>query len=142
MILSLLLIFSLCCTLGVYFLTNLYQSLADIWILLVTFICGFIVGVIILGYHVYAYFSKNFKNINALYLGIVSMILGVWRLMDLRFTSMLFDNFLAMGYVANGLLFLVCPPIIFHFKTDLKEKETRTLDFVLFVSNFYIFLTK
>ena len=93
-----------------------------------------IVGVIILGYHVYAYFSKNFKKINALYLGIVSMILGVWRLMDLRFTSMLFDNFLAMGYVANGLLFLVCPPIIFHFKTDLKEKETKVLDFVLFVA--------
>lgn len=97
-------------------------------------VLAIIVGVIILGYHVYAYFSKNFKNINALYLGIVSMILGVWRLMDLRFTSMLFDNFLAMGYVANGLLFLICPPIIFHFKTDLKEKETKVLDFVLFIS--------
>ena len=60
MILSLLLIFSLGCTLGVYFLTNLYQSLADLWILLVTFICGFIVGVIIL--LIYIYILSLFVN--------------------------------------------------------------------------------
>jgi len=66
MILSLLLIFSLASTLGVYFFTNLYQTIADIWILLVAFICGFIIGIIILLLYIFvlSLFVSNKKENN------------------------------------------------------------------------------
>jgi len=66
MILSLLLIFSLASTLGVYFFTNLYQTIADIWILLVAFICGFIIGIIILLLYIFvlSFFASNKKENN------------------------------------------------------------------------------
>lgn len=53
MILSLLIIFSLCCTLTLYFITDWYQTIADIWIFPVIFIVAFIVGIILVLLYIY-----------------------------------------------------------------------------------------
>ena len=62
MILSLLLIFSLASTLILYFVTDWYQSISDIWMFPVLFIVSFIVGIILV--LLYIYILSLFVNKN------------------------------------------------------------------------------
>lgn len=76
MILSLLLIFSLACTLLMYFVTDWYQSISDIWIFPVIFIVAFIIGIIFVLLYIYTlslFVNKNkeYKKANKIHMRIV-----------------------------------------------------------------------
>ena len=66
------------------------------------------------------------KSWEIFYLGCFSMLLGIWKITDTRFTPLMFpDNPLALGYITIGMLFLSAGPLLFFAREHFPgEKHT------------------
>lgn len=62
------------------------------------------------------------------YLGNFTLLLGVWKIVDTRFSSLLFPgNTLVLGYIAIGALFLCPIPFLLFLKEWLQNTKTVLL---------------
>ena len=62
------------------------------------------------------------------YLGNFTLLLGIWKIVDTRFSSLLFPgNTLVLGYIAIGVLFLCPIPFLLFLKEWLQNTKTTLL---------------
>lgn len=65
------------------------------------------------------------------YLGNFTLLLGIWKIVDTRFSSLLFPgNTLVLGYIAIGVLFLCPIPFLLFLKEWLQDTKTTLLSVV------------
>ena len=70
------------------------------------------------------------------YLGSFTMLLGIWKITDTRFSPFMFaGNTMVLGYLTIGALFLVCIPMALFLKERCSGIAAKAMDlFSLFVS--------
>lgn len=57
--------------------------------------------------------KKRTSSVGMLYLGVFSVLLGIWRITDTRISSVIFENSSgALGYVALSALFILAAPLL------------------------------
>lgn len=62
------------------------------------------------------------------YLGLFSLLLGLWKLTDLPSMPMLLpDHAMALGYICLGSLFLLCPCLLLYLSTLFVDQLRRKL---------------
>ncbi|MGN0114737.1 MAG: GGDEF domain-containing protein [Acutalibacteraceae bacterium] len=88
-----------------------------------------IVGILIMIVHTVMVIRKKSDASYMFYLGSFSIILGIWRITDTRFSPLMFSgNTLVLGYISIGMLFIVTIPLLLFMKDRLKGcKDTPML---------------
>lgn len=120
--------FDVCFYIGSHSAIYQMQLKHDLLQIILAILC-MLVGVIILAVHMVILTKKKSQPGYMFYLGSFSVILGLWRITDTRFSPLMFNgNTLVLGYIAIGMLF-ICPiPIMLFMKDRLKDcKETPML---------------
>ncbi len=57
--------------------------------------------------------NKRTSSYDMLYLGVFSLIMGIWRITDTRFSSIMFENHAAaLGYITLSALFVMAVPLL------------------------------
>ena len=73
---------------------------------------------------------KNSQNEHIGYLSAFSMLIGVWKLMDVRMIPELIEvDPKLTSYVSLTMLLLVVPPFVFFTKKQLSTKFTKLMDY-------------
>ena len=76
-----------------------------------------LMGLLIMAVQVFLTVKKKNESWAIFYLGNFSMLLGVWKITDTRFSPLMFSgNPLILGYIAIGLLFLSTIPVLFSVR--------------------------
>ena len=77
---------------------------------------------------------KRTQNWGIFYLGNFTMILGIWKITDTRFSPFMFEgNTLILGYLSIGALFLACIPLALYLTSrfsDLKPKPILVVSLI------------
>ena len=99
------------------FISQLKADLLQIVLAALCILLGIVIMSVGLGY---AFTKKN--NLHYIfYLGNLSALLGIWKITDTRFSSLMFyGNPLVLGYIAIGMLFIVCIPLMFFIRNRLQ----------------------
>lgn len=88
-------------------------------------------GLIILLIQGYLQLFSGTSQGDLLFLGIFSIILGVWRITDIRSAPLIFSgNPKLLGYVSIGMLFLASPALIQFVSTHFQERQARMVHVV------------
>ena len=91
-----------------------------------------LLGMFVLAAFVYFHLRTSVRNTHTAYLGVFSILLGLWKMADLKaITLLLPDSSAAMGYISVGSLFLTGPCLMLHFST-LFTPERRRIPRALF----------
>lgn len=62
------------------------------------------------------------------YLGNFLLLIGIWRITDTRFSSLMFSsNPMALGYITIGALFIVCAPLLLSIKERFVGRRRTVL---------------
>ena len=89
-----------------------------------------ITGITILIIQLYIYLSKKISNKDNIYLGMLAIFIGLWKVTDIHTAPFLFARSPnTAGYIALGTLFLSPVPVLLHIKNHFKRKGTAALDF-------------
>ena len=104
------------------YLRQLKQDLPQILLA----VLGILGGLFIMAVQVFLILRAKTKSWEIFYLGCFSMLLGIWKITDTRFTPLMFpDNPLALGYITIGMLFLSAGPLLFFAREHFPgEKHT------------------
>ena len=87
-----------------------------------------LLGILIMAVQVYFIFGAKMQNLNVLYLGTFSVLLGVWRMTDMRSSPILFEgNPMVLGYIAIGSLFLCSIPLVLFLSTLFSQERAVPL---------------
>ena len=87
---------------------------------------------------VQAYFASHTKAKvwNIFFLGSFSVLLGLWRITDIKLSSMLFSgNPMVLGYITIGSLFLCCVPLLLYISTLFTDRRAKLLQAVSLVGS-------
>lgn len=88
----------------------------------------FLLGVVLVAVSLYFRYVLNTSGSNMMFLGLFSVFLGLWKLMDLAFMPMLMpDAGMAISYISVGSLFLTGLCLMMYFSTLFTEKGRRLL---------------
>lgn len=101
--------------------------LDDADILIVSIIC-ILAGLFIISMQGYQLVRKKTASREMFYLGILSILLGIWRLTDTRLIAFLLpERAMALGYITIGAL-LLCPiPLLLFLKERLADYDSAPL---------------
>ena len=95
-----------------------------------------LVGFVFICIAVYSMFRKQYSKRLA-GLGIFSVMMGIWRLTDTRFTPFMFpDKPVLMFYISVGMLMMGVVCIIKSANDNLNEKSQHILDIVSILASF------
>ncbi|MDD6095714.1 MAG: diguanylate cyclase [Clostridia bacterium] len=88
------------------------QLNADLPQLLLTVLCV-ILGLVFIAVQLYFIFTKNTSSRDLFYLGNFSLLIGIWRITDVRYSSVIFrEHTMALGYITIAVLFIVAVPML------------------------------
>lgn len=107
----------------------LAQAHEDKWQIIMSLI-SIIVGVVffVIAYY---YLNQRKEKKDLLYMGMFSMMLGLWRLTDTRFLPLLFhDNETLMFYLSVTMLMLGSVPLLRMLRPNIYEKNYHLIDVV------------
>lgn len=94
-----------------------------------------LIGLLLIGVQILMLWHKKATDMELLYLGIFTLLIGIWRITDTRFSSLLFSqNPMALGYITIGALFLIVTPIFLYMKAFYPGSEKLTLYTALITS--------
>lgn len=111
--------------LGSHFSIAYDQLKQDLPQLFISLLC-IILGAIIISVQLYFIFCAQTKNLDMIYLGGISMILGIWRITDMKSSPILFpSNPMVLGYITIGSLFL-CGVIMMLYASTLFSRKKAT----------------
>lgn len=106
----------------------LAQAQNDKWQIVMSLL-SVIIGVVFTGIACYCIFIQRKQKKDLLFLGMFSMMLGIWRLMDTRFTPLLFQgNATLQFYLSVTMLMLGAVPLLKMLQACLYEKEYVLVD--------------
>lgn len=104
--------------------TILKENLPQLILSVLCIISGFL----LFGTQILMLLHKKVTDMNLLYLGIFTVFIGIWRITDTRFSSILFsNNSMALGYFTIGALFLMITPLLLHMKSYYPSSEKLIL---------------
>jgi len=108
--------------------------LKDLPRLFVSTLC-IVLGLMIIAVQVYFMFWLQMPSADVIYLGAFAVLVGLWRITDLRCAPMIFsDNPMVLGYITIGSLFLCCIPMLMFLSTFFSGRKANVL---LFISAIY-----
>ena len=110
-------------------LTRLYiDSLKKALPQIILGICSIVIGVFFILADLYKH-VKTSENIELLYLGVFSVIIGVWKLSDLRFSPFMFPNHtLVLSYVSLTMLILAQIPLLRFITLQFRKSKNGILN--------------
>lgn len=86
-------------------------------------------GICILGAH---YANRKYKHWNILYLGMMSLLIGIWKITDLPLAPMVFPSMgKGFGYIALGSLLLLGTTILLYAKQIFLKTKTTLLNYII-----------
>lgn len=95
--------------------------------LLVSGMC-IILGVLMILFHI---INHDKKYWNIVYLGVLSLLIGLWKISDLKVAPMLLPQFAkGFGYITLGCIPLIGITVLLYAKQVFVEVETKLLDMV------------
>lgn len=92
-------------------------------------------GMIIFLIQIYLQIFSGAMQLDILYMGVVSILLGVWRLSDICSAPLIFTkNARMLGYVSDGILFMGGPALIQFASTRIREKHANKLHILAMIT--------
>lgn len=100
---------------------------ADLPQILLSAMCV-VMGIALIAAFFLLLFQKQVSDRELFYLGVFTLLIGIWRITDTRFSPILFSwNPMALGYITIGMLFLLVPSILLYMKVCYKSNEALFL---------------
>lgn len=94
--------------------------------IVLSFLC-ILMGILLIIVQLYLKMKKQIASLDLLYLGNFSLLIGVWRITDTRFSSVMFADYsMALGYIALAALFIMAVPFLL-FMSDQNTGKKRVL---------------
>ena len=124
--------------LGSHFSIAYDQLKQDLPQLFISLLC-IILGAIIISVQLYFILCAHTKTLDMIYLGGLSLILGVWRITDMKSSPILFtSNPMVLGYITIGALFLCGVIMMLYASTLFSNKKTTPFLVLASISSFVI----
>ena len=110
------------------------QLKADLPQLVLSSLC-IVMGALIITVQLYLIFKKRTAAWNIFFLGNFSMLLGIWRITDTRFSSVMFKSHtMPIGYITLAALFILAVPILMYIDKQYKNKGYIVLDIAALIT--------
>ena len=110
------------------------QLKADLPQLVLSALC-MVMGVLLIVVQLYLIFKKRTAAWNIFFLGNFSMLLGIWRITDTRFSSVMFKSHtMPIGYITLAALFILAVPILMYIDKQYKNKGYIVLDIAALIT--------
>ncbi|MDY3225583.1 MAG: GGDEF domain-containing protein [Candidatus Faecousia sp.] len=101
--------------------------ISDMDILIVSLIC-ILVGIFIMSMQGYMLLNRKSPSPEMFYLGIFSVILGIWRITDTRVIAFLLPKYaMALGYITIGVLVICAIPLLLFMKERMADFDGAPL---------------
>lgn len=111
------------------------QLKADLPQLVLSALC-MVMGVLLIVVQLYLIFKKRSSVWNMFFLGNFSLLLGIWRITDTRFSALIFKNHtMPIGYITLAALFTLAAPVLLYTDKQYKEKSYIVLDIAAIASS-------
>ena len=105
----------------------MHRLKADLPQIVLASLCIFM-GVLLIIVQLCLLIKKRTKSWDMLYLGSFSLFLGIWRIMDTRFSPIIFDKHTAaLGYISLSALFLLAAPLLLYAERQYEGKRNVLL---------------
>ena len=111
---------------------NIYKEIVqeEIVIFLISILCV-LSGFILISMQLSYYYRHKANDRNLIYLGIFSIMIGLFKMADIRLATMLFNlNPKLLFYVVIGVIPLAGVPLIYYVKSFIKGGKSKLLDVV------------
>lgn len=111
------------------------QLKADLPQLVLSALC-MVMGVLLIVVQLYLILRKRTAVWNTFFLGNFSLLLGIWRITDTRFSALMFKNYIMpVGYITLAALFTLAAPVLLYTDKQYKEKSYIVLDIAAIASS-------
>ena len=92
-------------------------------------------GIILIIMQLSYYYRHKANERNLIYLGVFSIMIGMFKLADLRMATIIFNvNPKLLFYIAIGVIPLAGVPMIYYMKGFIKGRKSQLLDFVCWLN--------
>lgn len=109
----------------------LQQTMRNDFIQIILAVLCIALGLMFVIYQVIQMMRKKDDSWSIFYLGVFSILIGIWRLTDTRLSPMLFaGNTKALGYITLGALFSACAPFMMFVKDQFSGRRKQILQLV------------
>lgn len=99
------------------------QLKSDLPQIIISSLC-ILIGIVMIIAQMYLVVKKRTTLWNVFFLGNFSVFLGVWRITDTRFSSVMFKNYsMALGYITIAALFIAAVPLLIYADSLHPEKK-------------------
>lgn len=115
---------------------NIFKEIIqkELMIFIISGLC-ILAGLVLIVMQLSYYYRHKANERNLIYLGFFSIMLGLFKLADLRMATMVFNvNPKLLFYVAIGVIPLAGVPMIYYIKSFLKNRKSKLLDFVCWLN--------
>lgn len=110
------------------------QLKSDLPQLILSALC-MVMGVLLIVVQLYLIFKKRSSVWNMFFLGNFSLLLGIWRITDTRFSALMFKNYtMPIGYITLAALFILAVPILMYTDKQYKDKGYIVLDIAALIT--------
>ncbi len=110
------------------------QLKSDLPQLILSALC-MVMGVLLIVVQLYLIFKKRSSVWNIFFLGNFSLLLGIWRITDTRFSALMFKNYtMPVGYITLAALFTLAAPVLLYTDKQYKEKSYIVLDIAALIT--------
>lgn len=111
------------------------QLKADLPQLVLSALC-MVMGILLIVVQLYLILRKRTAVWNTFFLGNFSLLLGIWRITDTRFSALMFKNYtMPVGYITLAALFTLAAPVLLYTDKQYKEKSYIVLDIAAIASS-------
>ena len=111
------------------------QLKSDLPQLILSALC-MVMGVLLIVVQLYLILRKRTAVWNIFFLGNFSLLLGIWRITDTRFSALMFKNYtMPVGYITLAALFTLAAPVLLYTDKQYKEKSYNVLDIAAIASS-------
>lgn len=111
------------------------QLKSDLPQLVLSALC-MVMGVLLIVVQLYLILRKRTAVWNTFFLGNFSLLLGIWRITDTRFSALMYKNYIMpVGYITLAALFTLAAPVLLYTDKQYKEKSYIVLDIAAIASS-------
>lgn len=125
---------------GSHFTIIFDQLKNDLPQLFMSLLC-IVLGIFIITVQVYFTIRTKDNTWDLFFLGLFSIMLGLWRITDTKFSPFLFSgNTMVLGYITIGALFLCSIPLLLFVSTHFPGKQSTPLLIISLIGTLIAFL--
>ena len=105
----------------------MHRLITDLPQILISALC-IVMGMLIIVVQLCFIVNRRTSSYDMLYLGIFSLLVGIWRITDTRFSPIIFENSTAaLGYVTLSVLFIMPIPLLLFVDERNSDKPNMLL---------------